>query len=463
MRKSTFLYCILFLSPLILWSQVEYVLPVGSAKSGAITATANDWEAIGVNPANMGWESTDLVSFSFLNLGVGIQSAGLSMKGVNTMMHSGDTNQPNTAKQILNVNHGINLFADVNWLAFSLKVNKIGTFAISVNDKLVSNFSISPSGATLITQKGHISDSTALRKLIGTSLSLYQYREFNLDFGRQLFEIGGSGKANDDYYVNYNVRYLNYLGQGNDTVQKADSNAFKVYGGIGLKYIWGETYFNGNVDNEGINADYALQQNFPAFTPLSATNPGRGLAADLGLSATYKKWTFGVSATDIGAITWHQSSFTISDTAIFGLNNIGKAIDKLDSNKVIDFKKNSDVTMMLPTKLRVGAAYQISKRVALSSDIIFPLNNAIGNLAGPYFALGTQLGVWKVLIFNIGIATTTYYGTSVPLGVSLCAGHTVQMYFGTTDVLTLLGKPTNGNVSAAFGLIRINIRGKKSS
>lgn len=463
MKKSTFVSCILFLYSPFLWAQVQYVLPVGSAKSGAITAVANDWEVIGVNPANLGWDNNDKISFTVINPGVSVQAGALNMKAVNLLRHGNDSTQLSTTRQIAGSAHGTNLFADINWFAFSLKLNKIGTFAIGLRDKAMLNVIVSPAGTTLITQNGHVSDSVALHKLVGSSVSLYQYREMNIDFGRKLFETGGQKTSNDDYYVNYNVRYSNYIGQGNvtDTAPGADSDAFKVYGGIGLKYIWGETYFNGNVDNSGINADYAVPSDFPAFSPLSAANPGHGLAADLGVSALYKKWTFGISATDLGSVTWRQSSFTIADTTIFGLNNINTVINKIDSNTVTDYKRTRNVTMLLASKLRLGSAYQLSKRIILSADIIFPLNNAISNLNGPYFALGTQISAGKVLILNAGIATTADYGTSVPLGISLCAGHAVQMYFGTNDVLTFLGKNYNGNISAAYGLIRINIRGRK--
>ncbi len=465
MKKSTLVYFILFLFPYIGWAQSQYALPEGLVKSGALTAMANDWEAIGINPANLGWDNNDKISFSLINFGVGLQSGGLSTHDIKTILNKNDTNQPTAAKEMLASGHGPSLFADMNWFAFSIKIDKIGTFAINLCDKAVGNFTLSPSGASLITQKGYIGDSVALHKLIGTSLELYQYREFNLAFGRELFEIGGQN-SEADYYESYNVRYSGYMGDKVDTEPKtpvSDSNAIKIYGGIGLKYIWGESYFNGDVDAYGINAEYAVPDNFPAFSPLANTNPGHGLAADLGVSATYKKWTFGISATDLGSITWHQSAFTVADTTIFGLNSIQKTINKLDSNKVVDFKKNTNVTMMLPSKLRLGAAYQLSRQVAFSSDLIFPLNAATSNLAGPYFALGTQVGIWKILILNAGIATTTYYGTSVPFGISLCAGHAVQMYFGTTDILTYLGKTTNGNVSAAYGMIRVNIRGKKKA
>ena len=443
-------------------AQVQYVLPLGTAKNGAQTAIANDWEAIGINPANLGWDNNNLVSVSFLNIGASVQSAGLNMSRINTMRHSGDTNQPSTAKQILGGSHGTNLFADASWFAGSVKLKNIGAFAISIQDRAMANFTLSPGGADLITRKGRLSDSLILHSLNGgTSVSLTQYREFNLDFGRELFDLGhDNSEENEEYYVGYNVRQMNYEGKGNknDTAAK-DDNLFRVYGGIGLKYLWGGAYLNGTVGNSSINADYSLPNSFPTVASYSNT-PGHGIAADIGVSATYKKWRFGISATDLGSIVWRQSSFTVADTTIFGLNSLTKVINKLDSNKVADFSKTTNVTMSLPSKLRFGASYQLNNRVRFSSDIIFPLNNVPGNLAGPYFALGTDIGIWKILIINLGVATTTYYGTSVPLGVSLCIGHAVQFYAGTSDILTYLGKVNNGNVSAAFGMLRINIRGK---
>lgn len=464
MNRSTLSFCIFFLCSSFLPAQVQNVLPVSSARSGAVTSVVNNWEAIGVNPANLGWDNNDKLSFSFINPGLSGQSGGLNMDQVHILMRQGDTNQPWATRRILGAPHGASLFADANWLAFSFKVKKAGTFAVSLCDKALLNLNMSPDGATLLTEKGHISDSEALHKLIGTTLSLSEYRELNVAFGRELFEAGGQNASNNDYYVNYNVRYAHYLGNGvmTDTASQSDSGAFKVYGGIGIKYIWGQTYFNGNVDNQGINADYAVPPDFPNYSLLPASNPGHGFAADLGVSATYKKWVFGLSATDLGSITWRQSSFTIADTTIYGLNSIDKVINEIDSNTIADFKNTRNVTMNLASKVRLGAAYILSKHLTLSGDIILPLNNSIGNLPAPYFAFGTQTHIWKILVLDAGISTVKNYGVSVPVGVSLCAGHTVQMYFGTADVLTYLGKANNGNISAAYGLLRINIRGKKN-
>ena len=54
LMKKIILFFIVGLSfPLYSLSQVDLCLPVATAKGGTVTALLYDWEAIGINPANL--------------------------------------------------------------------------------------------------------------------------------------------------------------------------------------------------------------------------------------------------------------------------------------------------------------------------------------------------------------------------------------------------------------------------
>src|ERR1700744_5841257 len=90
-------------------AQVQYVLPLSDAKSGALTAVAQDWEAIGVNPANLGWNTNHSFSFTIINTGMGGQSQGMSFPGLmNAFYGSSLSTRANAWQGILGVRDGMN-------------------------------------------------------------------------------------------------------------------------------------------------------------------------------------------------------------------------------------------------------------------------------------------------------------------------------------------------------------------
>ncbi|HTB08149.1 MAG TPA: DUF5723 family protein [Bacteroidia bacterium] len=451
MRKITFILLVILALPLYMEAQLNFVFPVGTARGGAMTALSSDWESIAVSPSNLGWDENHKISFTLVNFGISAQADQLTIPNIKKIVNNNDTA---LLEQILSSHGGLNLYANMIWAAFSVKIPKIGGFAFSVSDRAYGNIFISPNvtstqdfdaafaavASTAFTPQNaqkfnsnvNVNGADSLMKLINllnsfntTHVSLYEYREINLDYGRHLFTIGD------------------------------DSSGFRFYGGVGLKYLIGLADIHGEFDNYKVAADYAVD-NSGNFSPFGSGAPGHGVGMDIGASMAYKKWKFAVSATDIGSINWTGTHSTLSDSTV-AQRIIQNRKDSNNSNNIGSYIQSNSETFetILPAKLRFGAAYKVNKYLTLASDIIMPLNNEVGNLEGTYYSIAGHLRIGKLLTLDAGLASARYYGVVLPAGIAF--GNRIQIYFGVNDVLTFLGKTENTDVSAAFGLIRVNL------
>ena len=66
MKKFTPL--IFLLLPALAFGQIDFGSPAAAALGGAVTATARDWAAIEINPANLGWHDNHPFSVSIVNV-----------------------------------------------------------------------------------------------------------------------------------------------------------------------------------------------------------------------------------------------------------------------------------------------------------------------------------------------------------------------------------------------------------
>ncbi|HTB07564.1 MAG TPA: DUF5723 family protein [Bacteroidia bacterium] len=485
MRKLTTLVALTLFFPLYSFSQIDLCLPVATARGGAVTAVASDWEAIGINPANLGWKSNHKFSITILNVGLSVQSHALDFPTLkNAILNPTAPFTPEekvSYARVFSTEDGLNLNADVNWVAFSFNIPKIGGIAINVRDRIIGHVTLSQTAADIMfngVNSAAYKDSDVTSKkisheLAGTSVGYYHYRELNIDYGHKLFEIGGGMNASHASFEGYSFRSLGPEGN----VDTSDYTALKVYGGVGFKYLWGLGNLVANITDGGLDAhssfstDYGINygsiQNFsPSNVNNLFNNTGGGYALDFGLSAAYKSWKFGVSATDLGSILWKHNQLTAVDTNMpklgasnNGINSWGgSGLDFVFANdNPINFKPGPDYTVVLPAMLRSGVSYQISKVVLLSADAVFPLNNVPGNLESPYYAVAGQITAYKSLIVYTGFAGNTTFGFNMPLGISFGFRNVLMVYIATNDILTYLVKTNNPVISFAFGMLRFNI------
>lgn len=479
MKKFTFL--IFLITPAVSFAQIYFGSPIAASNGGSVTATAKNWEAIEINPANLGWSENHTFSLSLANIGLNFADNGLNLASssvVNELKHvtSQDSITQTERTQMysaVTAPGGLNLSATINWAAFSFTLPKVGGFAFSLTDKIYAHIQLSPNAARILDDLSGVKDTAQLKALAikdeyllqqtsaqiadGTNAGGYHYRELNIDYGRKIITIpsytAGAGGASFEH-----SEFLDTSTTGNLTY-----TPIEIYAGFGFKPIWGLGSYNAMVTG-GENVEqgsYVYTSNYlqNIFSDMLHAN-GRGYGVDLGLSATYKKWAVGFSVTDLGSITWHNNSFQPLalkfppiDSIPSILDNNGKLFNYFVSHNASNTGGAPDYTTQLPSQFRTGISYKVGRLLTLSSDFVAPLNKVEGNLLNPYYAIGAHVDLFRIIGFGVGYATEKDFGNLVPVGIFVNIFYGFEVYVGTNDILAYLN--TTGHVLSGSAGIKL--------
>ncbi|TAL58613.1 MAG: hypothetical protein EPN85_11240 [Bacteroidetes bacterium] len=450
------------------FSQVDLGLPFVTGMGGAANGVVKDWECIGINPANLGWKNNFKFSLSTMIVGINAQSGALDYKQLqNAILHPGDTFSNDEKKlyaSIFSNAEGLNLNANLTYLALSFKVPKVGGFAMNLSDRTYGHIKLNKNAAEIMflgMDAPIFKDTMAFLQNISkifddSEVGFTHYRELNVAYGAKLFGIGGT----------------------------PDSSDVSFYGGVGFKYLWGMGNYEMVADNNvltghsAFSSKYGIQygkiKNFtPETTSGLFSSVGNGTALDLGLGVGIGKVKITVSALDMGKITWDKNVLIASDTLLpdtsqfnfAGINSWNlaeQASQMFNDSGIIEFKPGPSYETKLLSKFRIGAGWQISRRMAIGSDLVLPMSSNPANLQNAYFAIGTEIELATNLKFAFGFAGNSTYKFCVPFGITLGRFFKIcELRLATSDILTYIAPGENPTISLSFSLFRFNFDGKK--
>ncbi|MBI3501748.1 MAG: hypothetical protein HY063_08130 [Bacteroidetes bacterium] len=469
MKKLFLFSCFLFFTSYI-FSQVDLGLPGPAGKGGVANGIAKDWECIGINPSNLGWENNYKFSLSLLTFGISAQSKALDYNQLkNALTHPNDTFSAADKKVFAGLftdKDGLNLQSNLNWLSFSFAVPKVGGFAMNVRDRTFGHVRLNQNAADILFMGENapifhdtmfwLNPKNISQVFDGSKISFLHYREMNFAYGAKILGIGGT----------------------------KDSSAISIYGGIGFKYLWGMadmemiasngvlTGHSAFTSNYGINYDSVRNFN-PVNTSGIFPSVGNGTAFDLGAGIGIGKLKITFSAIDMGSIHWNKNVLVAQDTLLpdtskFKFQGINSwnlqqtASDMFNKWGIIKFKPGSPYTTQLPSKFRLGASYRLTRRMLVGADMVMPLSSNPTNLEKAFFAVGTDMALANTFRLSFGFAGNPTYGFSLPMGVTLSGLFRImEVSVGTGDVLTYLSHGSNPNISLAVSILRFNVAGKK--
>lgn len=442
-------------------AQIDMGIPAATGKGGAATAMLGNYDAIGINPANLGWHDNYKFSFTVVNVGMSAQSRAIDFP----MLRKAFLNPQDTFTQAQKHDlatrfatpDGFNFSANVNWFAASVHFKKFGGLAVNIRDRAFSHVTLSPTAADILFngvnaekyQDSSYSGQAMSKVLDGTRLTMLHYRELNIAYGRKLFGLGVKS-ANDEQPVEF-------------------------FGGIGFKKLWGL----GNIDiriDDGILTGHSSMTtkyevrygNIQNFTPQNSGRlfnaVGTGTAFDFGFSAIINaKHCAAVSFIDLGKIKWTDNVLQASDTLMPDLDSSNTGFNSWDLNSqaslfmadLINYKPGESYVMQLPSRMRLGYALKVNEHIHLGADLVVPLNKTLYNIQSPYIAVGGE-AKFGVLRVHAGFAGNKQIGWNVPCGVTIGPLGFLELGLATGDVLTYFAKTNNPNMSFALGLIRFN-------
>ncbi len=425
--------------------------------SGLATTLSTDYECIGINPSNLGWNNPKQVHFGLLEGGYSIYSDALTKAQFsnNFLLDDGDaklgtttTTKQQAAVEMANKGYALNV--NETLLGLSLQLPGIGGFGFAIKavgsdyvhlNGIGADLTYNGSNAAYFTSGAAKTNPEPLDQLFdGSKIYTDIHTEYDFSYGRQLYHT-------DDV---------------------------KVYGGLGIKFV--ESY--GMIDIESkngvltaftafapnFNVDYGTGLSPAPDTTGGLTPIGSGVGFDFGGSVIIKdKIKIGISIDDIGSITYTGNIYSAPDAVLKSTISSGlayfanyKNLNALVGGEGI-FKLQSGAktqTISMPTNFRLGASYEVLKSLVLGVDFMAPLADVPGSLAAPQFGLGAQLKLANFIKLSAGLSVGGNTGFNIPLGVSFAPGNgTYEFGVATRDIL-YLASSSNPNASVLLGFLR---------
>ncbi|MBU3742066.1 MAG: hypothetical protein FGM24_07240 [Candidatus Kapabacteria bacterium] len=448
--------------------------------AAVITPLVTDYQCVGINPANLGFQpvtevyklSTPLttgITRKRRSWSIGIGEAAFSVNSdalarpdlLDALTQTTSTtfsrqDQLKAAEAF--ANKGLRFSVEGLGLGLAYQSQWWGGIALTVREKVSGSFMFNESAAKLAFQGRYFEyfdsvgvnwrgDSVGYARnpqrfstlFNGTRLGMNWYREFALSYGVRLVK----------------------------------SEGVDVYVGASAKYLTGYAFLDAEVRSGALVARSALSPLFDidygnAITPSriegNAFVPvGQGFGFDVGLTVRAgEKLTVAASVVDIGYIRWDGNVFQAKDTILNGLSSEGFASYNIfeeapkitGEGKFFIWEGLLDVIVDLPTRTRVGIAWQHNKHWRFGLDAVVPGNAVAGALGQPIVSTGVDYRPLSWLRLGTGIGNGGNMGTFIPISISFSLfGGLLETGLASRDIVTFFTtqRPV---VSAVIGVVR---------
>ena len=474
-----------------------------STGRGVSTTFATDYQALGINPANLGWDKEfkgKTVAFGFLETGFSFDSKIINnptvseVRSIPLNFSFDSTKRYNDFTELSSdLQDGARLNADLRLFGVAITSERLGGFAFSVTERYSMNMNLSKDVADIMTfgfgapyfdsllveSNGNFSNvvnnpqnydslqqDTSARIVAGSSSNPKSIPE--------IFE-GTSLKVSW-------IREFNF-GYGVGIVNK---EKFGLYIGVGVKYLQGMALLDVSSNGNSLNGFLSYSPSFsdPNNVGLFSVGntrlripkaAGKGFGVDLGINLKLlKRIKVGFAVNDIGSITWSKNTYNVTtdsslanfkvagfykDSNSISGNSGGATFDSI-LNSLVDIQQGSfERKVNLPTTMRLGVGIQLGKILEIGGEVIAPLNTNPGNFSSALYSFGGDLKLGPI-VFSAGTVFQKNRQTRVPVGILLAPmSRTWELGISTRDIQSLIKRHDVDNpmFSTAFGFLRFRI------
>lgn len=470
------------------FSQNEYIAYPATGK-GVSSTFVTDYHALGINPANLGWQSYEKsVTMGSSEFGMSIHSDSLAKQDLRDNLWGAAKFKTLDSMSYEEKMSAINGFAsdfafnwDYNMFGASYQNEKFGGIAFSIRSRATWASSFSPEFSELLFNGQFSNQFDSLQYFDGVdTVNIANYSNMSPDSASSV--LGGTANIPfsisdlmGDSYLRLSLNREYHVGYGRK-ILNVDS-VFTLYGGIGFKFIQGIAIMdlsneNGNLQmfsafSPGFQIDYAAGLN---SLPQQAQNfwrssVGTGYGLDFGANMTFfNKLHIAASVTNIGSMTYTGNVFSAVDTLVVSYSregledmNIANSVpEMLESTGLFTLQNEQEYKVSLPGTLRFGASLELGKVAHIGAEIVAPFNDVPGSINGFAYGLGgdIKLAQGKVILMA-GVTGGGGYDTQLPLGINFCFGEgAYEVGIASRDAVTFFvqNSPT---ISAAFGFARV--------
>jgi len=457
-RFTLLLAALGLVSPTLVYAQNELGNFSATGRGGVINTFATDYQAVGVNPANLGRTGGSRVAFTIGEFGVGASSQSLTRDQLKNFLYHRDDRlsladkqalaRSFTSKNALNVNAGATAFG------LSVKLPVIGGIAVSSRQRVVGHAALNRNAAELL--------------FLGSDAPIYANYNPNSGQVPLISEVLDGSEVQASFLNEYNIAWGKQL---------ISLPLFQLSAGVGYRYVQGYGVLDIRIKPGDLRAYSSLSPVFNIdYSSVIAGNPnfnaqvngglektGKGHGFDLGLAAEVGKMIrLGVSVTDIGHMTWEGNLITANDQKLKRLNSAGvgtynffkeaSEIFASGTDSLFQYQASQSRQANLPTKLRLGAGLRISEFLETGLDVTLPLNQVAGNIISPYVGVGVDYKPVRWIRLSSGVSGGAGYKVGIPLGITFVSS-VYEAGISTRDVPGLITSK-NPYLSVAAGFLR---------
>jgi len=396
---------------------------MGMARTSA--AVCRGLDAIGINPANLGYTDDATIMFTILpptGLHVGSDFFDYDLY---TSYFTGDEAgngkylNDNDKKRILEMFPGglSSTYLDINSKIFSLMVHdgRWGSIGISVEERASLQMTIPEEYLKFLLEGNPAGSSYDFTE---TDFRAMWTREYSVSYGRHILPLiwVKSMTAGITLKLIQGIGYAEVV--RNDT-------RFSTNGNSALQ---------GQVDfqTRAAGVDFLAGDSGLSFTPFPAP-AGTGYGLDLGISGDIDdSWSAAIALVDIGSITWRRNTREITGFTKLTLDDpfLGHQVDTLKDALKGESRPGGEFSTGLPTTLRIGVAY---------------------HLYGPSPDAELSRAELLLLAFDYNQGLTSYPGTTTSPRVSFGLEYKLSNSFPLRTGLSF-GGTDKANVGFGFGL-----------
>lgn len=456
---------------------------------GAATPFVTDYQAIGINPANLNLTPEyegKTVTFGILEGATSFYSEFLDKEQVKKTLFRSEfesLNQQERAQlgqdfagknnnlQIDLITSGFAINRKWGGLAFSTRERIdfsatagdkmaellfLGNTSSYFSDLVLTNNDTIPNTGNLsadtlaMVEEGIIDPEEALlfsEILNGTSIGFSWVREINLAYGKRILS-----NENMELHAGAGVKLL--LGNAYSEINAQDGNlqAFSALSPI----------FDVNYEEiEGSNPS-SLPNDAPNLKPV-----GFGVGFDLGATLVLKQKLFlSASVVDIGSITWDGNLYTINDQLLLdygqeGAESADIITELLNFNSpenALQWEGTATRTTKLPTTARLGAGFKLNNKLRLAADAVLPVNDEVVNYDNPIVAVGADFKPVPFIQLSAGVVNGGGQdATKIPVGITFIVGQgRWEAGVASRDMITWF-TDNNPTASMSFGFLRFRV------
>jgi len=432
------------------------------ARGGVATTFVTDYQAIGINPANLSRTGNARVALTIGEFGIGLGSQSLSRTQLDKILMFDQEDLSMAEKRALarsfTSDNTLNLNIDATPVALSVVLPVVGSFAFSSRQRVISHLALNKNMAELLflgkdapIYPANFNPATApllSEVLNGTAVQATAFNEYNIAYGRQVLNLP----------------------------------KLKLSVGAGYRYIQGIGVIDVRAENGKLEAYTAVSPQFKINYGAVARNPsfnlrkdtdkllqpvGRGHGYDIGLAAEVGKvLRLGVSMVDLGNMTWEGNLLTANDQKLQRLRTNGADSYEFFSELADIFASGTDSLLHykpadkrradLPTKFRAGVGVKVGTRLEVGFDVTKPLNSVAGNIPDTFYGLGVDVKPFSWLRLSSGVSRGAGYSTGIPVGIAIASSF-YEAGFSTRDLQGLLTDEDKPYASIAMGFLRLKI------